>query len=46
MLAHVREGRIADGMCEAIDKVGAVLSLHFPRAAGDVNELPDRLIEV
>lgn len=46
MLAHVREGRIADGMCEAVDKVGAVLSLHFPRAACDVNELPDRLIEV
>lgn len=46
MLAHVREGRIADGMCAAVGKVGAILAPHFPRADDDVNELPDRLIEV
>lgn len=46
MLSHVREGRIAEGMCTAIDKVGAILALHFPRAGDDTNELPDRLIEV
>ncbi|WP_067736367.1 TPM domain-containing protein [Novosphingobium naphthalenivorans] len=46
MLAHVREGRIADGMCAAVDKVGAIVRPHFPRADDDVNELPDRLIEV
>lgn len=46
MLAHVREGRIAEGMCAAVDKVGAILALHFPRTSEDVNELPDRLIEV
>jgi putative membrane protein len=46
MLAHVREDRIADGMCAAIDRVGAILAPHFPRADDDVNELPDRLIEV
>ncbi|GGC00453.1 hypothetical protein GCM10011494_18770 [Novosphingobium endophyticum] len=46
MLAHVREGRIADGMCAAVDKVGAILAPHFPRTDDDVNELPDRLIEV
>ncbi|MEO6093761.1 MAG: hypothetical protein ABIT04_09090 [Novosphingobium sp.] len=46
MLAHLREGRVADGMCAAIERVGAVLAEHFPRATDDVNELPDRLIEV
>ena len=46
MLAHIREGNIADGMIAAIDKVGVVLAEHFPLAEGDTNELPDRLIEV
>jgi len=46
MLAHIRDGRIADGMIAAVDKVGAVLAEHFPRAENDTNELPDRLIEV
>lgn len=46
MLAHLREGRIADGMIAAIGKVGEVLAEHFPIAEGDTNELPDRLIEV
>jgi putative membrane protein len=46
MLAHIRDGRIADGMWAAIERVGAVLAEHFPRADDDRNELPDRLIEV
>ena len=46
MLAHIREGNVADGMIAAIDKVGVVLAEHFPLAEGDTNELPDRLIEV
>jgi putative membrane protein len=46
MLQHIRDGRIADGMIAAIEKVGQVLALHFPRADDDTNELPDRLIEV
>jgi putative membrane protein len=46
MLQHIREGRIADGMIAAVDKVGVVLAEHFPRAENDTNELPDRLIEV
>lgn len=46
MLVHVREGRIADGMIAAVEKVGAILAPHFPRLDQDVNELPDRLIEV
>ena len=31
MLAHIREGRIADGMIAGVEKVGAVLAEHFPR---------------
>lgn len=46
MLVHVREGDIAEGMCAAVDKVGLVLATHVPRMNDDVNELPDRLIEV
>ena len=46
MLAHIKDGRLADGMCAGIEKVGAVLAEHFPRAEDDVNELPDRLIEL
>ncbi|WP_225207729.1 TPM domain-containing protein [Novosphingobium huizhouense] len=46
MLGHLRRGRVADGMIAAVEQVGAVLAEHFPRAADDSNELPDRLIEV
>ena len=46
MLAHLRDGRLADGLVAAVEKVGTVLSAHFPRAEDDRNELPDRLIEV
>ena len=40
------DGRCADGMIAAVEKVGAVLAEHFPRAEDDTNELPDRLIEL
>jgi putative membrane protein len=46
MLAHIREGRIGEGMVAGIEKVGEVLAETLPRAADDSNELPDRLIEV
>lgn len=46
MTAEVREGRIADGMIAAIEQVGRILSEHLPRAEDDVNELPDKLIEL
>ena len=46
MVAEVREGRIADGMIAAVAKVGTILATHLPRASDDVNELPDRLIEL
>lgn len=46
MLVHLREGRVAEGLAAAVERVGAVLAQHCPRQAEDVNELPDRLIEV
>lgn len=46
MLVEIRRGQMADGLIAAIGRVGALLAEHLPRAADDVNELPDRLIEV
>lgn len=46
MLVELKAGRLADGMIAAVERVGVVLAAHFPRAEDDVNELPDRLIEV
>ncbi len=46
MLAEIKQGRIAEGMAAGVRDVGFVLSQHFPRGEDDVNELPDRLIEV
>ena len=46
LVSAAKDGRLADGMVAAIEDVGAILAEHFPRAADDVNELPDRLIEL
>ena len=46
MIGHIADNRVADGMVEAIGRIGDVLGRHFPRAVHDVNELPDRVIEV
>ncbi len=46
MLVEIKQGNIAEGMAAGVRDVGAILSQHFPPADDDVNELPDRLIEV
>lgn len=46
LVTAVKDGRPADGMAEAVAAIGAVLAEHFPRSENDVNELPDRLIEL
>jgi putative membrane protein len=46
LIADVREGRVADGMVAAVGKVGVILAAHLRRADDDVNELPDRVIEL
>lgn len=45
LVAGIRTGRPADGFVEAIERVGAHLVVHFPRAEGELNpnELPDHL---
>lgn len=46
LLAEVRQGKVGEGICAAIERVGVVLSEHFPRSADDRNEIPDKLIEL
>lgn len=46
LIAAVRDGRPGDGMAAAVREIGVVLAEHFPISEGDVNELPDRLIEL
>jgi len=46
LLTNVRAGRIGDGIVMAVERVGAVLSEHFPRSTADLNEIPDQLIEL
>jgi putative membrane protein len=46
LLADVRDGRPADGICAAIQQIGIVLSEHFPKTGKDPNEIPDKLIEL
>jgi putative membrane protein len=42
----IKDGRAADGMVAAIARAGAVLAQHLAPVVGDVNELPDGLIEL
>jgi putative membrane protein len=46
LLIEVKKGRVGDGIVAAIERVGTVLTEHFPRTAEDVNEIPDKLIEL
>jgi putative membrane protein len=46
LIGPIRQGHVADGFEAALALVGAELATHFPRDTGDINELPDRLIEV
>ncbi|OYX77681.1 MAG: hypothetical protein B7Y82_06905 [Sphingomonadales bacterium 32-65-25] len=46
LIAGIKAGRAADGLVTAIGRAGAVLAAHLPVQAGDVNELPDALIEI
>jgi putative membrane protein len=46
LVTLVREERPGDGMAAAVAQIGDVLARHFPKTSDDVNELPDRLIEL
>ena len=43
LVAHMRDGHIADGFITAIEICGGVLATHFPSAGGQQSELADRL---
>ena len=43
LVAHMRDGRVADGFITAIDMCGAELAKHFPRTEASREELPDRI---
>ena len=46
LVGEVRQGRPGEGIVAAIERIGVVLSEHFPRSAEDINEIPDKLIEL
>jgi putative membrane protein len=46
MLAELKRGNVGAGMAAAVERVGRILAEHLPRQPEDVNELPDRLIEL
>jgi putative membrane protein len=46
LVAETRAGRPGHGMAAAVERIGAILSETFPKTSDDVNELPDRLIEL
>ena len=43
LAAAMRDGRAAEGVAAAVLDVGRLLGAEFPRAADDVNELPDEV---
>ena len=43
---RVAVGEVAEGFLAAIDGCGSLLQQHFPREDGDVDELPNHLIEI
>lgn len=45
METRFRRGDFTEGILHGIAKVGELLAEHFPREAGDVNELPDEVTE-
>jgi len=46
LVAHMRDGRIADGFVAAIEQCGDKLAQHFPRTETTRDELPDRLYTI
>lgn len=46
LVDEVRAGHPAAGLVAAIERIGTVLADHVPKTESDVNELPDRLIQL
>ncbi len=45
-IAEVRAGRATDGFIAALTGISDAMAAHYPREADDINELPNRLIEI
>lgn len=43
LVAHMKDGRIADGFTAAIGACGDVLATHFPASGKNPDKLPDRI---
>ena len=41
----IRQKRSADAICEAVEKIGALLKRHFPVKPDDTDELDNLIIE-
>jgi putative membrane protein len=46
LAAAARAGRVADGIAAAVNQCGALLATHFPPRTDDVDELPNRVVEI
>ena len=46
LIVEVKAGRPGDGIVAAVARVGTVLAAHFPKTSTDLNEIPDKLIEL
>lgn len=46
LIAKVKADDPAGGMADAVGEIALILTQHFPKTSSDVNELPDRLIEL
>jgi putative membrane protein len=45
VLQGIREGRPAEGLCEAVTRCGQIVSSQFPVRAGDKDELRNLIVE-
>jgi uncharacterized membrane protein len=43
MEGHFKKGEFTEGVVEAVHTIGEALAAHFPRRAGDLDELPNTL---
>lgn len=44
IIKGMKDGRVGEGICAAIEKCGSSLAAHFPHRPDDINELPDQII--